>query len=183
MEHENVIQIKKIWEKRFLENFFHIILFSSVVVSYIIIDGATMISILILIIYLPIIMLKLFFPIRILIYLSVLQKGVIDSAILTLIENDNLFGGRAYLGGYTYRYIFHLKLSNGENIINKNYKVICVDINPKVLSLKKVDSNYVVPKDTIVPIMTYHGKIIVLQNDCGFYDLAHCNSPMINQFW
>ena len=136
-------------------------------------------------IFFPIIILKFKFLIRIMSYLNVLKKGKFYPARLRLIENANTYMGKSYLGGYTYRYIFHFSLFTENLKRDLKYTVICTKIDPNKLSLKQKGNQYVIQGDTVIPVMLYKKKTIVLQNDCGFFDLAHDNSKIkpIQMFW
>ena len=185
MELNNIKPIKKKWKTIFIKNYVHI--------GFIIIAGFDLFGALInmfnyaksayipciffsVITILPIILLKINLRIRVGNYLNIIEKGIVYSADLQLIENANIMGGDNYFGGYAHRYIFHFIIKENEM---KKYAVVCVKINTDILSLKKKGNQIICPKDTKISVVEYKNKCVVLQNDCGFFDLAHDDSSVL----
>lgn len=129
--------------------------------------------------FLPICLLRIKFQIRIFKYLKYLKKGTYQNAELSFIEDAN--NSMGFYLGKTYRFIFHIKYNNKAC----KCKVVCTKIRPELLGLIKKNGLYIVKEKMQIPIMVYKGKAIVLQNDCGFYDIAHDDTLVknINQYW
>ena len=187
MEQDNIKQIKRKWKIIFLKNYIHI--FFIIIVGFVLLDSllnmfnndknAYIICLVItIIIILPIILLKINLRIRVGNYLKIMEKGAVYTAHLQLIENANIMGSNNYFGGYAYRYVFHFKIKEKKEERYKKYAVVCIKINPEILSLRKMGSQIIVPKDCKIPVVEYNNKVIVLQNDCGFFDLAHDDSSI-----
>lgn len=188
MELANIKQIKRKWKIIFLKNYIHILFV--IIVGFILFDSLlnmfnynkisyVLCFVISIIIILPLIMLKINLRIRAGNYLKIMEKGDVYSAHLQLIENANIMGGNNYFGGYAYRYVFHFKIKEKEVERYKKYAVVCININTDILSLKKEGNQISVPKDTIISVVEYKKKCIVLQNDCGFFDLAHDDSSIL----
>ena len=129
--------------------------------------------------FLPLLFLRIKFQLRIIKYLRYLKKGTYQNAELTFIEDANN-SMRFYIGN-TYRYIFHIKY---DNKVSK-CKVICTKVRPGILRLREKNGLYILQEKTQIPIVVYKGKVVVLQNDCGFYDIAHDDTPIknISKYW
>lgn len=196
MEKEFINQTIKKWIVIFLQNQIHIIYMLFLMAAEICIiwgwfnnDLSILLPIIIVnsIFFLPFIALKIMFPIRIFNYLKNIRKGKFNKATLCLIEDANIFkinNERRYLGAHTYRYFFHYKMIIDGHIVNQKSTVVCTKVDPDILGIKKIHGIYVVPDKTIIPIVTLKNKSIVLQNDCGFYDLAHdASKKIIQQYW
>lgn len=129
--------------------------------------------------FIPILFLRIKFQARIIKYIKYLKKGIYQNAELTFIEDAN--NSMGFYLGKTYRYIFHIKYKNRV----KKCKVICTKVKPEILHLKEKNGLYIVNDKTKVPVMIYKENVMLLQNDCGFIDIAHDDTPikMINQYW
>ena len=57
--------------------------------------------------------------------------------------------------------------------VNAVHRVNCVDIDLSILGIQNVYGKYVIPDPTIIPVVVYRGRSIVVHNNCGLYDLAH----------
>ena len=60
----------------------------------------------------------------------------------------------------------------------RSYRCECLRVDSGLLGLsdiwvEKLVHRYKIPEGTTVPIKVYDGKMIVINNDCGFYDMAH----------
>lgn len=188
----NVYNDKKKWRWIIIENYLQILLLVSlcaimigIVWSFMDYSKTVLLPICIfhIIIFIPILYLKLKFRIRIYNYLKVIEKGDSDTGQLELIEDANIIGDRWL--GYTHRYIFHFRYFVNGCWSHGKYTVVCTSVNPNVLGLKKNNNQYVFSDSISIPISKYNKKIVVFQNECGFFDLAHDNSKMknISQYW
>lgn len=188
----NVYNEKKKWRWIIIENYLQIFLLLSlcaimigVVWSFMDYSQTVLLPICIfhIIIFMPLLFFKLKFRIRIYNYLKVIEKGDKDIAQLELIENANIIGDRWL--GYTHRYIFHFKCFVNGCWSHRKYTVVCTSVDSNVLGLKKNNNQYTFSDSISIPIRKNKKKIVVLQNECGFYDLVHDNSEMrtISHYW
>ena len=78
----------------------------------------------------------------------------------------------AYKNGAQAVHDFIYNEHNGK-IVNAIHKVNCVCTDFSILGLRYVYGKYVIPDPTIIPVVVYKGKSIVIHNNCGMYDVAH----------
>lgn len=108
---------------------------------------------------------------RILTYCQVMKKGKWMNAAL-----DDLWIYRKVWPGYAVFYVTYVQ----DGIEHKrSYRCECLRVDSTLLGIKNVwverlVHRYNIPEGTTVPIKVYKEKMIVINNDCGFYDLAHC---------
>lgn len=108
---------------------------------------------------------------RIITYCQVMKKGTLMRATL-----DDLWLYRRVWPGYA---VFYVTYMQDGTLHKRSYRCECLRVDSTLLGIKnvRVDRSvrrYVIPEDTTVFIKTYKDKMIVVHNDCGFYDLAHC---------
>ncbi|MCR5701711.1 MAG: hypothetical protein K6G76_06180 [Lachnospiraceae bacterium] len=185
------LDVKK-WRKHFIYNYLHIFLFISLCIMMIMIVWSSLgfsretllpICIIHITLFIPIIALKINFRIRVGNYLKVIKKGYRVTAKLELIEDANIYRGRWL--GFTHRFIFHIKVFSEGVCSRTRFVVVCTKIDPEMLHIKEYNNQYILPEETEIPVVKYKNKAIVLQNECGFYDLAHDSSKVktIAQYW
>ena len=108
---------------------------------------------------------------RIITYCQVMKKGTLMRATL-----DDLWVYRKVWPGYAVFYVTYMQ----DGIQHKrSYRFECLRVDSTLLGIKNVRVDrlvhrYSIPEGTTVFIKIYKDKMIVIHNDCGFYDLAHC---------
>ncbi|MBQ9608905.1 MAG: hypothetical protein IJV15_05600 [Lachnospiraceae bacterium] len=182
-EYEEHKQLVLHWFIVFLEDAVHIflvtcilagfILFPAVFLTTIIDDmkiGFTICFILIGIICITFLVIRIIRLKRVITYCRIMKKGSWMRARL-----DDLWVNRKIWPGYAMFYVTYV-LDGKEH--KGSYRCECLRVDSDLLGLRdfmveRLVHKYKIPNGTTVPIKVYNGKMIVINNDCGFYDMAH----------
>ena len=122
--------------------------------------------------YIPFLYFKIMCIYRNIQYCYVYCNGTRCEGTLLKVEEKNMNIG------WNKRIVLYYRYENGGNVVNAVHKVNCVDMDFSILGLRYVYGKYVIPEPTIIPVVVYNGKSIVIHNNCGMYDVAHYNGML-----
>ena len=116
--------------------------------------------------YIPFLYFKIMCIFRNIKYCYVYCNGIRCEGTLLKIEESLKIGCNT-------RIVLYYSYENNGKVVNAIHKVNCVDMDFRILGLRYVYGKYVIPEPTIIPVVVYNGKSIVIHNNCGMYDVAH----------
>ena len=117
--------------------------------------------------YIPFLYLKVMWIARSIKYCYVYCKGERYNGTLLKVEEKRM------KIGWNDSIVLHYNYEHNGKVVNAIYKVNCVCTDFSILGLRYVYGKYVIPDPTIIPVVVYKRKSIVIHNDCGMYDVAH----------
>lgn len=100
-------------------------------------------------------------------FIEYTQKGILKFAELKKCNFKSTKRGRLVKMQYCYMC--------DESIVTDWDECHSLDEDFNVLGLKTYQGQVIVNPGTLIPVLVYEGKSIVLFHQCGFYDIAHVN--------